>query len=80
MTTKHKKIILSLATASLLLTGCGGGSSGTAPDAPNTSTEKTGYLIDSAVEGLDYTCGTLTCTTNSDGKFTFDTTKCPSGV
>jgi len=80
MTTKHKKIILSLATASLLLTGCGGGSSGTAPDAPNTSTEKTGYLIDSAVEGLDYTCGTLTGTTNSDGKFTYDSTKCPTGV
>jgi hypothetical protein len=75
---KPQKIILSLATTSLLLVGCGGG--GGTPTADTTSTEKTAYLIDSAVEGIDYTCGTLTGTTDSTGKFTYDSTKCPTGV
>ena len=39
-----------------------------------------GYLIDSAVEGVDYICGNLTGVTNSDGRFTYETSKCPTGV
>ncbi|MDX9744106.1 MAG: hypothetical protein RBT59_09835 [Arcobacteraceae bacterium] len=72
---KPQKIILSLATTSLLLGGCGGGG-GTTP----TDTTQSAYLIDSAVEGIDFTCGTLTGTTDSTGKFTYDSTKCPTGV
>lgn len=63
----------------MLLSGCGGGGSSATPT-DNTSTEKTAYLIDSAVEGIDYTCGTLTGTTDTTGKFTYDSTKCPTGV
>ncbi len=62
-------------------TGCGGGSSSTSTPTENTtSTEKTGYLIDSAVEGVDYTCGTLVGVTDSNGKFLYDVSKCPNGI
>ncbi|MDX9742610.1 MAG: hypothetical protein RBT59_02195 [Arcobacteraceae bacterium] len=73
---KKVNILISLVTATLLLGGCGGGGGGTTP----TDTTQSAYLIDSAVEGIDYTCGTLTGTTNSEGKFTYDATKCPTGV
>ena len=39
-----------------------------------------GYLIDSAVQGVDYLCGTISGVTNSDGKFTYETSKCPTGI
>ena len=58
----------------MLLGGCGGGGGSTPP--PDTT--QTAYLIDSAVEGIDYTCGTLTGTTDATGKFTYDTAKCAS--
>jgi hypothetical protein len=74
MTTKHKRILISLATTSLLLVGCGSNNDTT------IDTTKTAYLIDSAVEGINYSCGTLTGTTDSNGTFTYDTTKCPNGV
>jgi len=69
--------------------GCGGGGGGetSTPTSQNTqppintiSTPKIGYLIDSAVEGIDYTCGTLTGVTDSNGKFLYDIGKCPNGV
>lgn len=75
----HKKLFISLATVSLLFSGCNRNDDTTSMD-NTTSTEKTAYLIDSAVEGIDYTCGTLTGTTDSTGKFTYDSTKCPTGV
>lgn len=68
---KQQKILLSLATATVLLSGCGGGSS-------TTATAKSAYLIDSAVQGVEYSCGTATGVTDSDGKFTYDTAKCSS--
>lgn len=45
-----------------------------------TSIEKTGYLIDSPVQGINCTCGTISDVTNSEGKFTYDANKCPTGV
>jgi hypothetical protein len=42
---------------------------------------QTAYLIDSAVEGIDYyACGVKTGTTDTTGKFTYDTEKCLTGV
>lgn len=46
------------------LTGCGGGSS--------TTATKTGYFIDSAVEGLEYTSGSTTGLTGADGSFKYE--------
>jgi len=60
---------LSLSTALIVgLTGCGGGSDG----GDNASATGTGFYIDSAVNGVDYTCGTQKGVTDKDGKFTFD--------
>jgi hypothetical protein len=59
---------LSISTAIALLTGCGGSSSDTPTDATTTIT---GQFIDSAVEGLDYSCSSgTTGTTNANGDFT----------
>ena len=41
---------------------------------------QSGYLIDSAVEGVDYICGSITGTTDDEGKFTYETSKCSTGV
>ena len=46
----------------LLATGCGSNSA-------TTSTDKVGYLIDSAVQGVEYRCGDKIDFTASDGKF-----------
>jgi len=68
-----KKIttIGSTVVASLLLIGCGGSgsSSGT------TSTTGTGYYVDAAVKGIDYTCGSHSGVTGEDGNFTFEVNK-----
>jgi hypothetical protein len=53
-----------LAIGSLVGCGSGGGSSGT--------TTKTGYFIDSAVEGLEYTSGNTTGITGADGSFKYE--------
>lgn len=74
MIIKQKKILISLSTATLLLVGCGSNNDTT------IDTTKTAYLIDSAVEGIDYLCGTIKGTTDATGKFIYDTTKCPNGV
>ncbi len=57
--------ITTLAIASLVGCGGGGGSGGT------TST-KTGYFIDSPVEGLEYTSGATTGITGTDGSFKYE--------
>jgi hypothetical protein len=59
------------------MAGCGGGGGGGATEAPAPiDTTKTAYFIDSAVEGINYSCGDINGTTKSDGEFTYDTTKC----
>ncbi|MCE0493727.1 hypothetical protein [Vibrio salinus] len=53
----------------LSLSGCGGGdevSTGT------TSNSSYAYYIDAAVSGISYSCGSLSGTTDSDGKFFFE--------
>ena len=55
-----------------VLAGCGGGGNppkGTNPSGTNTGT---GYYVDSAVEGVNYSCGSQTGVTDKDGKFTFE--------
>jgi hypothetical protein len=56
--------ITTLAIVSLVGCGGGGGSSGT--------TTKTGYFIDSAVEGLEYTSGSTSGITGADGSFKYE--------
>jgi len=71
----------------IILIGCGGSSSSDIPSSSTgsftdnssstgNSTPRadlgTGYYIDSAVEGIDYTCGTQTGQTDKDGKFIFE--------
>jgi len=65
-----KRFILgSLVAGSMMaFTACGGGGSTT----PTGATTGTGYYIDSAVEGVSFTCGAQTGTTDKDGKFTFE--------
>ncbi|SFV61355.1 Autotransporter adhesin [hydrothermal vent metagenome] len=63
-----KSIVLSgiAALALFSLVGCGGSDS-----SDNTQTG-TGYYVDSAVAGVDYTCGNRSGVTGSDGKFVFE--------
>jgi hypothetical protein len=49
------------------LAGCGGGGGGS-----STSATKTGYFIDSAVSGLEYTSGSTTGVTGTDGSFQYE--------
>jgi len=78
----------SIVTATLLLIGCGGGSgtssnnttTALSPTAipttiPTTNSDKivgTGYYVDSAVEGIDYSCGSEIGVTDSNGTFQFE--------
>lgn len=52
--------------AMISLVGCGGGSSDSSADIG------TSFYIDSAVEGVNYKCGTQEGITEADGKFNFD--------
>jgi hypothetical protein len=63
-----------------LLAGCGVGDSSAPAALTQISTEKTGYLIDSAVEGVDYLCDNISGITDSEGKFTYNAAKCQNGV
>jgi len=69
-----KKYILGSATAaSFLLLGCSSDSATTTSDTETTLSETTGYVVDSAVQNMDYDCiadGTENKTTGSDGAFT----------
>jgi hypothetical protein len=78
---KNIKYLIGSVLMFIVLSGCGGGGGGTTPASPPESdTTKTAYFIDSAVQGVSYTCGDISGITNSDGKFTYDSTKCSSGV
>lgn len=79
-----KKNILALsvvtALSSLALAGCGGGGDGASTDNGNnggnggnaTKPALTATFIDSAVAGLNYTCGNYTALTNEQGQFLFN--------
>ncbi|MFQ1654451.1 hypothetical protein ACK378_15690 [Aeromonas veronii] len=79
-----KKNILALsvvtALSSLALAGCGGGGDGASTDNGNnsgnggnaTKPALTATFIDSAVAGLNYTCGNYSDVTNSQGQFLFN--------
>ena len=73
---KKSITLSSIAIASLLLVGCGGGethnSSMNSIGTGNTPSIGTGYYVDSAVQGVDYVCGSQSGTTDVDGKFTFE--------
>ncbi len=61
-----RKYLIGSTLTALLLVGCGGGSS-------DTVDSTTGYLVDSAVENIDYDCitdGDYNKTTGVDGAFT----------
>ena len=62
---------LAVATALLILVGCGGSSSDPAPPAPPVEPILTGHFTDSAVEGLTYTTETESGITDSTGAFTY---------
>lgn len=65
----NKKYIFSIgvATAALMMGGCGGGDSSSA-----SIDTGTGYYVDSAVEGVHYDCGSLSGTTDINGAFRFE--------
>ena len=67
---KTSLVISSVAAIALSLSGCGGG--GDSSTTPPSATTGTGYYVDSAVAGVNYTCGSQTGTTDKDGKFTFE--------
>lgn len=50
------------------LTGCGGGGGSD----PSSAATKTGYFIDSAVAGLEYSSGSTTGITGADGSFKYE--------
>lgn len=61
--------ILSLATAVVLMTGCGSSSSG--DEVSSSVSTITGIFVDSAVEGLTYSCSSgASGVTNASGEFT----------
>ena len=61
-----KKIILSSVVASLVLIGCSGGGS-------SAPIEKSvGHYVDSAVEGVEYNCGTFKGKTDVAGTFEYE--------
>ena len=66
---KKSILALSIVTSSLLLlTGCGGSSSNN----EQAVTTGTGHYVDSAVAGVNYTCGSKTGITDATGAFTFE--------
>ncbi len=62
---KKSITLSSIAIATVLLAGCGSTSS-------NSPTVGTGYYVDSAIAGVEYSCGAESGVTNTDGKFTFE--------
>ncbi len=72
----NRLTIGSIVTATLLLVGCGGGSSTSTPSTPaNNGTDKKiekGYYIDSAIKGVNYQCGNESGITDENGTFTFE--------
>ena len=58
--------ILIVLVMTILFSGCGGG--GGSSDTSN----KTAYLIDSAISGVEYTCGDISGVTGENGEFTYN--------
>ena len=56
------------------LIGCGGGSSSTTILPTNQTTTKEAQLIDSAIQGVDYTTNSLSGTTDESGTFQYNPT------
>jgi hypothetical protein len=71
---KINTFLLSTITASLLV-GCGGGSSDSTSSS-NSSTSNTAYLVDSPIEGMEYSCDSSSeiKVTGADGAFNYDST------
>lgn len=68
-----KYLVGSALTATLLLVGCGSSSSDTVASTIDTTVATTAYLVDSAVQNVDYDCITdndLDKVTGTDGAFT----------
>lgn len=57
-----------LVSAVLLFNGCGGGESATTP----VTTTGTAFYVDSAVEGVTVTCGSIVSQTDRNGQFTYE--------
>jgi hypothetical protein len=68
-TSLHKIILAAL--AALALVSCGGGGGGSASSTPAAATTGTGRFVDAAVEGLTYTSGGISGTTDASGNFTY---------
>jgi hypothetical protein len=67
-----KSISYSLALSAILaITGCGG-SDDTTDEIANSTNTATGYYLDSAVSGAEFSCGSQVGVTDTDGKFTFE--------
>lgn len=66
MTKLHQSLLGTILGASILaFSGCGGG------DSSDSSDVSTAYLVDSAVKGVSYHCGTQSGTTGADGSFNY---------
>jgi len=59
---------LVLPASTLAIIGCGGGGSST----PSSVATGQAFYVDSAVQGVDYNCGTQSGVTGTRGEFTFD--------
>lgn len=64
---------LSISGLSIALAACGGGSSDTSPN--NSNTNPVGYFRDANVSGLAYSSGSLSGTTDANGKFQYEAGK-----
>jgi len=76
---KHSRLVITAALFGLLAACGGGGDDGPAavartlpvPAIPAQGTPATGRFVDSAVQGLSYTCGAATSLTDASGEFDF---------
>ena len=68
---------LMFVAAGVFVIGCGGGGGSSSSSKTSTSSTKIGtaYLVDSAIEGVEYVCGSEKGETESDGKFRFEVGK-----
>lgn len=62
---------LSVSLFSLLLLSCGGGGSGGSPGSKDTENTQQGVFLDAVVEGISYTSGSISGTTDANGTFNY---------
>jgi len=62
------KVLMTVASL-LLLSGCGGGSSTATSTTASVAGLKIGYLVDAPLEGVSYSCGSITGVTTATGEF-----------